>query len=174
MPSLYSRTLVPSGYRKSYTWSFQTFTYALSVGIFDYAKAGLIDSLDCAVREDAFFTAICVQALDRAVWKVDLLVSIGEVLLDLFVLELENLQAIWVSRLGGSRFSEEIDRLALAVSLFDVLVREPNNLVTVRPHLSFNSVCKHNFFFAVRVDALELSIAAARLLDHIQAGEDFF
>ena len=167
MPSLYSRTLVPSGYRKSYTLSFQTLTYALSVGVFDYAKAGLIDSLDCAVREDAFFTAICIQALDRAVWKVDLLVSIGKMLLDLFVLELKNLQAIWVSRLGGSRFSKEIYRLALAVSLFDILVREPNNLVTVRPHLSFNSVRKHNFFFTIRVDALELSVAAARLLDHI-------
>jgi hypothetical protein len=63
----------------------------LSIRVLDYAQTSFIDSLDCAIWEDAFLTSISKQALDRAIWKVDLFVSVWEMLLDLFILELENL-----------------------------------------------------------------------------------
>lgn len=70
-------------------------------------------------------------------------------LLDLFVLKLEYLKPIRICGLGGSSFSKEVNCLPFAECLLDVLVCEPDNLVSIRPNLTLDAVGKHNLFLSV-------------------------
>lgn len=121
----------------------------MSVWVLNYAKTAFVNPLNRAVREDALFTTVGIKTLDSSIWEINLLGPIRKMLLDLFVLKLKYLKSVRVRSLGGSSFSKEVNCLPFAKCLLDVLVSEPNNLISIRPNFTLDTICKHNLFLAV-------------------------
>lgn len=68
--------------------------------------------------------------------------------------------------MGSLCLSEVVDYLLVRVSLLDIIVVEVNYSVTVREHLSLDSVVEDNLLLAVLVDTLDLAIVSDDLLYH--------
>jgi len=85
-------------------------------------------------------------------------------LLNLLVAELEYLQTLRERSLGCLSVCKVVDDLLVRESLFDVIVVEVDNRVSVRESLSSNSVAKNNFFLSIQICALDFAIVTHNLV----------
>lgn len=70
-------------------------------------------------------------------------------LLYLFVLKFENLNAVWHCCLCCLGLVEEIHDFAIWESLFDIIVTKINYRISIGKSLTSNAVAENNFFFAI-------------------------
>jgi hypothetical protein len=75
--------------------------------------------------------------------------TVWEMLLNLFVLKFEHLNAVWHCRLCCLGLVEEIDDFAIWESLFDILVAKINYGVPIAKSFTPNAVAENDFFFAI-------------------------
>ena len=85
-------------------------------------------------------------------------------LLDLIVAALEHLQLVGERGLSCLRLSEEVHDFTVGEGLLDVLIVEVDDCVAIGERLALDSVVEDDFFLAVLVDALDLTVVAHVLL----------
>ncbi len=86
-------------------------------------------------------------------------------LFDLLVRKLEHLQAVREGCLSGLRLEEMVHDLAVGVSLFDILIHEKHDRVSVGEYFALDSIRKDYFFLATRKYPLDLTILALNLIN---------
>lgn len=124
-------------------------TYLLFVRVLNDSESLLIYLLHSSIWEHALLTAIREETFQGPVREVDLLRPVRKVLFNLLVLEFEYLKTVLKGGLGGSGVGEEVNCLLARVSLLDVFVCKPHDLVAIGPHLALDAICKDNLLFAV-------------------------
>lgn len=77
---------------------------------------------------------------------------------NLIVSKLKHLKTIWECRLCGLCFSEIIHNFLIWIGLFDIIVIEIYNSVTIWEYFSLYAIVKDHFFFTIFVNPLNLSI----------------
>lgn len=81
-------------------------------------------------------------------------------LLDLLIGKLEHLEAIGVGGLGGFSLGKVVHDLLVRISLLYVIVVEVHYRVPVWEGLSPHAIAEDDFFLAVRVCSLDLTVVA--------------
>ena len=84
--------------------------------------------------------------------------SIWEMLFDLFVLEFEDLDAIWHCGLSCLCLVKEVDNLAIRESLFNILITEINYGISISKSFSTYTIAENNFFFTIEINSLNFSV----------------
>lgn len=134
--------------------------------------------LDRSIWEDAFFLTICIDTFDRSIREsiIDILIrfqnlhyffsSVWEMLLNLSIRKLKDLKPIRESALGSFGLCKIVDYLLIWVGLLNVVIIEIDDCVTIWESLSLDPIVEYNFFLAIFIYALDLSISSDMLLNH--------
>ena len=140
-------------------------TYPLSVRILNAAYSIFLNLLNRSVGENAFLFSIRIETLHCAVWEVDFLRAVREMLLDLLVLELEDLHPIWEGSLRCLCICEEVAYFSALEALLNVVVLEEHYLVAIRPDFPLHTVREDDFLLAIVKDPLDLPFRAYKFFD---------
>jgi len=92
------------------------------------------------------------------------------VLLNLLIAELEDLEAFWEGGLGRLGVCEVVDYLLVGVSLFDVVVVEVDDSVSVREGLATHAIREDHLLFAVEIGPLDLPVVSNNLILNCDVG----
>lgn len=150
----------------------------LAICKLDCFDARFFNSLNGAVREDAFLFSVFKDALDGAVRKTKgeiivglnlhyLLGAVWEVLLDLLVLKLKDLKTVRVGCLSSLCFSEEVNHPLIWVRLLYVFVRKINDQVTIWICFSSDAIRENDLFLPRLVNSLYFTVVANHLVNYL-------
>ena len=90
--------------------------------------------------------------------------AIWEMLFYLLVSKLEYLESIRECCLGCFGFSKIINYSLIRISLFDIIIIEINDCITVWELFTLNPIVKYYFLFAILINSLDFSIITYYLL----------
>ena len=157
---------MPSGYNTSYKIvSINHFkTYSLTTWEFNYSNTCFLNLLNSTIWEYTFLLSIWEKAFNCTIREGYLLGTILEMFLYLIVCKFKYLKTIRESCLSGFCLCEIIHNFLIWECLFDITISEVNNRVTTRPHLSSNTIAKHNFLLSIVKEFLLFAIMGSYFL----------
>ena len=94
----------------------------------------------------------------------DFFCSIWEMFFNLLIWKFKDLKTIRIGCLSSFSFSKIINNFLIRISLFDIIVIEVNNCVSIRECFSFHSIAEDNLFLSILISSLNLTIIANYLI----------
>jgi hypothetical protein len=89
-------------------------------------------------------------------------------LFNLLVSKLEDLESIGERALDSLSFSKVVDYFLVSISLFDIIIIEVYNSVSIRKDLPFDSIVEDHLLLAILVNSLDLPVITNHLLNHLR------
>ncbi len=93
--------------------------------------------------------------------------AVWEVLLNLIVCKFKDLKTIWKGGLGRLSLSKIVNDLLVWVGLFDIMIIEVNDGITIWEYFPLHAIIKNYLLFTVLINSLNLTIVTNNLLHNL-------